>query len=438
MKFRWNSLGWFDPWGHAGALSHALCRLTALFLAAGLIVGGAPVFIRAASPAQMAVTLPPAPVPDTTQVASPTPARTYAPFTAAPGTAPPATAAPTATAPDGTPAPSQTPSASLTPTPQPGPTPTPVYTGRYVLVVYKGSQVVVAYAADDAGNYDASKPLRKMICSTGASGSETPSGSFSISNKYVYRKLEGAYGQYASRFYGGCLFHSVPIATSATTIDAGRSMMSVAGYNSLGRKASHGCIRMLVRDAKWIYSSCPSGTKVIVTGDSSPVGGGSKPALIQKSPYVSGGRGWDPTDPHPSNPYNNNVLFVQSVQLDKSALTVTAGSTATLRATVLPANAYDISVTWLSSQNGVATVADGVITGVAPGQTVITVITQDGGWNAACIVTVVEPTPAPTLDPTLAPTLAPTAPVATPTAAPTVPPPPTEPPPATLPPEPPA
>lgn len=438
MKFRWHLpflTRWFDPWGHTGALFYTLCRLTAACLVAGLVFSGAPLLIGAAAPpvqmaSAQAQSPSPSPTPAKPVTASASPARTYIPFTASPETASPTPTPAAATAP----AHSKTPAPSLTPTPVPTPTSTPVYTGRYVLVVYKGSQVVVAYAADEAGNYDPTNPLRKMICSTGASGRETPSGSFSISNKYIYRKLDGAYGQYASRFYGGCLFHSVPISTAATTMEAGRSMMSVAGYNKLGRKASHGCIRMLVRDAKWIYSSCPSGTKVIVTADSSPVGGGSKPALINRAPYTNGAYGWDPTDPYPSNPYNNNVIFTESVRLSQNTLTVEAGATAQLTATVLPDNAYDTSVTWLSSQGGVATVDNGTVTGVLPGQAVITVITHDGGWNASCTVTVIAPTPSATVTPFVSPspTLPPTAtPTATPAASPT----PSPTPPPTLPPD---
>jgi len=33
---------------------------------------------------------------------------------------------------------------------------------------------------------------------------------------------------------------------------------------TLGKPASHGCVRMTVEDAKWIYDTIPNGTKVIV------------------------------------------------------------------------------------------------------------------------------------------------------------------------------
>ena len=37
-----------------------------------------------------------------------------------------------------------------------------------------------------------------------------------------------------------------------------------SSVNNLGRKASHGCVRLSVEDAKWIYNNCPQNTKVIV------------------------------------------------------------------------------------------------------------------------------------------------------------------------------
>ena len=33
---------------------------------------------------------------------------------------------------------------------------------------------------------------------------------------------------------------------------------------ALGQKASHGCIRLKVKDAKWIYDTCPEGTTVVI------------------------------------------------------------------------------------------------------------------------------------------------------------------------------
>ncbi len=292
-----------------------------------------------------------------------------------------------------TPKPSLSPTASASASPKPTASSTTTGSGSYVLVVYKGgTQTVVAYEADKNGNYDAGKPVRKMICSTGSSG-PTPNGTFKISQKIRYHRLEGARGQYCSRFNGGILFHSVPILESASTVDQGKKLMNLTSYAKLGRAASHGCVRLLVKDAKWIYDNCKIGTRVIVTSSRSPVGSGSKPAIIRRAPYSSGNYGWDPTDPDPENPYRNGWTHVSSVKLNKTSGTLKTGETLQLRATISPSDAVDDSVAWSSSNKNVATVSSsGLVTAVGSGTAVITVKSNDGGKTATCTITVEETT----------------------------------------------
>lgn len=96
-----------------------------------------------------------------------------------------------------------------------------------------------------------------------------------------------SYGQYCTRIVGGVLFHSV----------AGYNMTSynlkASDYNKLGSPASHGCVRLCVRDAKWIYDNCSSGTMVTIY-DSSDPGPLGKPATIK----IPASQNWDPTDPN--------------------------------------------------------------------------------------------------------------------------------------------
>ena len=80
---------------------------------------------------------------------------------------------------------------------------------------------------------------------------------------------------------------------------------------------------------------------------------------------------------------------VASVSLNKTTLTLTAGGSETLTATVAPDNAADKSVTWSSSAPEVATVDEnGKVTAVKAGTATITVTTTDGGKTATCTVTV--------------------------------------------------
>jgi len=40
--------------------------------------------------------------------------------------------------------------------------------------------------------------------------------------------------------------------------------MIIEEYEKLGSPASHGCIRLKLEEAKWLYEKLPSGVKVII------------------------------------------------------------------------------------------------------------------------------------------------------------------------------
>lgn len=90
-----------------------------------------------------------------------------------------------------------------------------------------------------------------------------------------------------------------------------------------------------------------------------------------------------------------HVVPVTGVTLDKTTLGLVVGEEETLTATVAPDEATNKAVTWLSSDEEVATVDDtGKVTAVAEGEATITVTTDDGGFTAECTVTV-SPAPVP-------------------------------------------
>ncbi len=81
------------------------------------------------------------------------------------------------------------------------------------------------------------------------------------------------------------------------------------------------------------------------------------------------------------------VIEVTSVSLNKTSLTLEIGESEILTATVLPNNATDKSVTWTSSDQSVAIVANGEVTAVGSGIATITA-TVSNGKTAICRITV--------------------------------------------------
>ncbi|MBR5660936.1 MAG: Ig-like domain-containing protein, partial [Bacteroidales bacterium] len=87
-------------------------------------------------------------------------------------------------------------------------------------------------------------------------------------------------------------------------------------------------------------------------------------------------------------------VAVTGVKIDIETLEIIEGETGTIKATVEPADATNKTVNWTTSNAEVATVADGVVTAVAPGTATIIATTADGGKTVTCTVTV-NPKPIP-------------------------------------------
>ena len=71
--------------------------------------------------------------------------------------------------------------------------------------------------------------------------------------------------------------------------------------------------------------------------------------------------------------------------------TISVGNTIALTATIQPLNATNKQVTWISSDNSIATVdASGIVTGVSDGLVTITAVSDDGGYTASSSINVVS------------------------------------------------
>lgn len=155
----------------------------------------------------------------------------------------------------------------------------------YIAEVNRIRCTVTIYAKDGANGYII--PVKVFACSVGLPETPTPTGKFYTLAKYRWAELMGpSYGQYCTRIVGGILFHSVA-GSNMTSYN-----LSAGAYNMLGQPASHGCVRLTVRDAKWIYDNCKIGMEVNIF-DSSYAGPLGKPATIK----IPASQNWDPTDP---------------------------------------------------------------------------------------------------------------------------------------------
>mgnify|MGYP002623103599 CR=1 FL=1 len=86
------------------------------------------------------------------------------------------------------------------------------------------------------------------------------------------------------------------------------------------------------------------------------------------------------------------IVNVTGVTLDHATVSLEAGSTISLKATIQPDNASNKTLKWSSSNEAVARVDNiGNVTAVAVGTAVITVTTEDGNKSAECSITVTAP-----------------------------------------------
>ena len=81
---------------------------------------------------------------------------------------------------------------------------------------------------------------------------------------------------------------------------------------------------------------------------------------------------------------------VTSIFLNHSSCAVSLKNKLTLEATISPDNASNRNLIWTSSDESVATVENGIVTGLKEGITTITAETEDGGLTAACVVKFID------------------------------------------------
>ncbi|MBR4776714.1 MAG: Ig-like domain-containing protein [Lachnospiraceae bacterium] len=132
----------------------------------------------------------------------------------------------------------------------------------YKIIVDLYWKVVMVYARDENGEY--TKPVRYMLCSPGASKSPTRTGTFEMKGTRVrFARFKGltVSAQYWSLIVSATYFHSI-------LYNSNNAKDYTSSYNNLGSAVSHGCIRLTVPDARWIYYNAAPGTVVTIRSGS--------------------------------------------------------------------------------------------------------------------------------------------------------------------------
>lgn len=132
---------------------------------------------------------------------------------------------------------------------------------RYYIEIDLTNQVITVYEKDERGIY--SYIAAQGLCTTGNEENPTGAGVYKIGDlkeRFGYFVAFGQYAQYWTQVVRGIYIHSVMYNSTKLT------SMSKSAYRTLGKAASHGCVRVLPEIAQFIYYNCPPGTTCRVTG----------------------------------------------------------------------------------------------------------------------------------------------------------------------------
>ncbi len=124
---------------------------------------------------------------------------------------------------------------------------------EYLLMVDLTNQKTFVFK----GKKDDWKLTKEFTCSTGTSAHPTPEGEYNTTMRTRFFNSFGYRCWWATGFIGGeYLFHSSPYTMSDEP--------KVCADSTMGVPSSHGCIRMRLEDALWIYNNIPIGTHLVI------------------------------------------------------------------------------------------------------------------------------------------------------------------------------
>ncbi|WP_163117757.1 L,D-transpeptidase [Bacillus subtilis] len=137
--------------------------------------------------------------------------------------------------------------------------------GEYPDIKQKHVWIDVNVKEQKAYIKEGSNTIYTMMISSGLDQTKddaTPKGTFYVEperGEWFFSEgyQEGAEYWVSWKNHGEFLFHSVPMTKDQKVIKT--------EAEQLGTKASHGCIRLTIPDAKWVYENIPEHTKVVIS-----------------------------------------------------------------------------------------------------------------------------------------------------------------------------
>lgn len=127
----------------------------------------------------------------------------------------------------------------------------------YRIEVSIDRQRVYVYELQDSGDYELTQTFK---CSTGL-GNLTPRGIFldgGPANVWHHFTKFDCWARYSFEIDGDIMFHSVIYSERDT------NTLRESSLYGLGQKASHGCVRLTVKSARWLFEHCAPGSFVVV------------------------------------------------------------------------------------------------------------------------------------------------------------------------------
>lgn len=147
-------------------------------------------------------------------------------------------------------------SSAATPRPSPEPTPIP-----YFIEVDVANQLVKVFTRDQ--NNEFTNLSKVFWCSTGTKSFPSEVGVHVLTGRKARSALFPTWGNATARWWmritPEIAFHSILFSSSGA--------ISMKSVNALGRRASHGCIRLSMADAKWVYDHIEKGVEVWIHED---------------------------------------------------------------------------------------------------------------------------------------------------------------------------